>query len=117
MLFSCLLDTLQVRIPTVFSEELDDIDTLLPVELESIGSLVMNVILRNHKINQSPLWFDSRECLLTHLNWHLIDMNPLLNAKVGNDDIECLIQDPNNSSLSSEWAILLCQIRHERAEV
>lgn len=47
MLLSRLLDALQVGITAVFGKELDDVDTLLPVELQSIGSPIVDVVLRD----------------------------------------------------------------------
>jgi hypothetical protein len=41
----CLPDPLDVRIPTVVCEVAENIDSLLPVQLEGVGSLIVDVVL------------------------------------------------------------------------
>lgn len=44
-------------------------------------------------------------------------MNALLDTKIGNDDIESLIENANDSSLSLDGAILLREVGNEGAQV
>lgn len=52
----------------------------------------------------------------THLNWHLVDVNTFLDTKVLNNDIERLVEDSNDMSLSIDWSVLLSEIGDESAE-
>ena len=51
-----------------------------------------------------------------HLNWHLINVNTLLDTKVLNDNVEGLVEDSDDMSLSLDWSVSLSEVCDEGAE-
>ena len=53
----------------------------------------------------------------TYFDWHLVNMNALLDTKIRHQYIEGSIQDADNPSLSNDGTVTLCQVRNEHTEV
>jgi hypothetical protein len=113
MPFCSPLHVLKMRIPAVLRKELDDVGTLLPVNLECVRVLIMNVILKNASVSANLS--DDRQ-YQTYLNRHRIDMNSLFDSEIGNKNVESLVEDADNSGRADHRAILLRELRNQHAE-
>jgi hypothetical protein len=57
-----------------------------------------------------------KQCKKANLDWHLVDMNALLNAKIRHHDIKGLVQDADNLSWSNDGTILKRQSVYQGAK-
>lgn len=74
--------------------------------------LVINVILINNQ------YFSLVHRLYnTYVNWHLVDMNPLLNTKLGHKNIKRRLKNTNNFGLANDRTVSLCEVRNENTQV
>ena len=53
----------------------------------------------------------------TYVNRHLINMDPLLNAKFRDEHIESSIKDAHNNSWANDRPVALCEIGDKDAEI
>lgn len=112
VLFCVLLDLLEVLVIAVLRKPCDDI-ARRPVDLESVGVLIVDMVLQNTLVKCLNNTMESN----THINGHLIDMNTLLDTKLRDQYIEGCIQDTDNLRLADDRPIALCEIMYEDTEV
>lgn len=55
-------------------------------------------------------------CITAHVNGHLVDMNTLFYAELGNQDVESSIQYANYFGLADNGTITLGKIRYKDAK-
>lgn len=111
-----LFDPLDVRVPAVVRQVAEDIDTLLPVQLERVGPLVVNVVLYSQFASHQLAAQRGVEGKPTHLDRHLVDVDPLLDSKVLHDDVERLVENGNDVRLPLDGSVALGEVGDEGAQ-
>lgn len=109
MLLCILLDLLQVLIITVLGEPGNHIP-VGPINLQRVGVLVINMVLRSH------LSFCNALRERPHIDWHLINMDAFFNAKLWYENVKCGIKDANNFGLSDDRPVTLCEVRDQNTQ-
>lgn len=107
-----MTDALEVSVVLVFGEPAEDVDALLPIELKAVRVLVVNVVLRNG----ASASFESALAARTNLGRHLVDVNSLLDPKLGDEDVERLVENADDGSGANDRAIALSEVGDEDAE-
>lgn len=105
-------DALEVSVVLVLGEPAEDVDALLPVELEAVRVLVVDVVLSYQTLVCSKEHRGRR----TNLGRHLVDVNSLLDPKLGDEDVERLVEYADDGSRSNDGSVALSEVGDEDAK-
>ena len=103
-----------MRIVVLFHEPVEDVDSLLPVDLKTVCRFVVDVFLQSPPSSQPLLRHRVSEN--TYLDRHLINMNSFLNSEFRNHHIESRVENSNDGSGSNDGTISTSEVGDENAE-